>query len=296
MFIDIHSHAYRKKPPKYSFQTADELLERYDKMKVDAAVLLPIVSPEIYFPQPVEDILEMCDEHPDRLIPYCNVDPRSLWNSPFSPFDKILKHYKDLGCKGVGEIMPAMALNDPMVQNLIRCAAKVGLPIVYDGSAQRAGDFGIYDDPGLPMLENTLLEYPELIVFGHGPVFWNEIGALDTVAQRGVYFSPYGKQYMNLPSGPVTEGTVPKLLRKYKNLRGDLSDPTAYNAIARDGEYGPRFLSEFEDRLYFGTDMCGKDMPVELDSLLISWRERGKISETTFRKIAYENAEKLLGL
>ena len=296
MFIDIHSHAYRKKPPKYSFQTADELLERYDKMKVDAAVLLPIVSPEIYFPQPVEDILEMCDEHPDRLIPYCNVDPRSVWNSPFSPFDKILQHYKDLGCKGVGEIMPAMALNDPMVQNLIRCAAKVGLPIVYDGSAQRAGDFGIYDDPGLPMLENTLLEYPELIVFGHGPVFWNEIGTLDTVAQRGVYFSPYGKQYMNLPSGPVTEGTVPKLLRKYKNLRGDLSDPTAYNAIARDGEYGPRFLSEFEDRLYFGTDMCGKDMPVELDSLLISWRERGKISETTFRKIAYENAEKLLGL
>ena len=40
--------------------------------------------------------------------------------------------------------------------------------------------------------------------------------------------------------------------------------------------------------------MCGANMPVELDGLLIHWRETGKISETTFRKIAYENAERLL--
>ncbi len=297
MFIDIHSHAYRLAPPKYRFQTAEQLIERYDKMKVDVAVLLPIVSPEIYFPQPVEDILEMCDNHPDRFVPYCNVDPRTCWNSPYSPLDKILEHYKALGCKGVGEVMPAMPLNDPKVQNLFRAAAKVGLPVVYDGSSQKSGDFGIYDDPGLPMLENTLLEYPELKIFGHGPVFWSEIGRLDTVAQRGVYMSLYGKQYVNLPSGPITEeGTVPKLFRRYQNLHGDLSDFTAYNAIARDEKYGPRFLSEFEDRLYFGTDMCGINMEVELDGLLISWREQGKISETTFRKIAYENAEKLLGL
>jgi len=297
MFIDIHSHCYRIKPYKQTWATPDELIERYDQMKVDMAVLLPIVSPEVYFPQPVEDILEMCDQHPDRFIPYCNVDPRTLLNSPFSPLDKVMQHYKDLGCKGVGEVMPTMSLDDPMIQNVFRCAAKVDLPIVYDGSAQRHGDFGVYDDPGLPMLENTLLEYSTLKIFGHGPVFWNEIGKLETVAQRGVYMSPYGRQYLNLPKGPILEeGTVPKLLRRYENLHGDLSDCTAYNAIARDPDYGPRFLSEFEDRLYFGTDMVYKDMFVGLDELLISWREQGKISETTFRKIAYENAEKLLGL
>lgn len=297
MFIDIHSHCYRIKPYKQTWATPDELIERYDQMKVDMAVLLPIVSPEVYFPQPVEDILEMCDQHPDRFIPYCNVDPRTLLNSPFSPLDKVMQHYKDLGCKGVGEVMPTMSLDDPMIQNVFRCAAKVDLPIVYDGSAQRHGDFGVYDDPGLPMLENTLLEYSTLKIFGHGPVFWNEIGKLETVAQRGVYMSPYGRQYLNLPKGPILEeGTVPKLLRRYENLHGDLSDCTAYNAIVRDPDYGPRFLSEFEDRLYFGTDMVYKDMFVGLDELLISWREQGKISETTFRKIAYENAEKLLGL
>lgn len=89
---------------------------------------------------------------------------------------------------------------------------------------------------------------------------------------------------------------MPKLLRKYENLYGDLSDGTAYNALARDSEYGPRFVEEFRDKLFFGTDMCFPGMEVELDRLLLSWRESGKISETAFRKVAYENAEKLLGL
>lgn len=297
MFIDIHTHCYRLTPPMYQFCTPEQLLRRYDKMKVDMAVILPIVSPEVYFPQAVEDVLEMCDQHPDRFVPYCNIDPRSMYNSPFSPLDRIMEHYKALGCKGIGEIMPSYPLMDLKMQNLFACAEKVGLPVVCDGTAQLKGDFGVYDDPGLPQLEYTLLAFPNLTVFGHGPVFWNEIAKLETVGERTVFMTPYGRQVGNLPKTPVTEeGTVPKLLRKYPNLMGDLSDFTAYNAIARDENYGPRFLSEFADRLYFGTDMCFEDMQVDLDSLLISWKEQGKISESTFRKIAYENAEKLLGL
>ncbi len=69
-----------------------------------------------------------------------------------------------------------------------------------------------------------------------------------------------------------------------------------YLAIARDPEYGPRFLMEFQDRLYFGTDMTAPDMPVELDALLISWKQTGKSSEEAFRKIAYDDAAKLLDL
>ena len=112
MFIDIHSHVYRIKPPVWNFCTPVELLRRYDRMKVDMAALLPIVSPEIYFPQSVEDILEICDAHPDRFIPYCNIDPRSMHNSPRSPLDRVLTHYKERGCNGVGEIMPNMELMD----------------------------------------------------------------------------------------------------------------------------------------------------------------------------------------
>ena len=297
MFIDIHSHCYRRKSPVYAFCTPDELIRRYDKMKVDMAVLLPVVSPEIYMPQSNEEILEICENNPDRFIPYCNIDPRIMTNSVFARIDGVLEHYKKQGCKGVGEIMPKMDLDDPMVQNLFRAAENVGLPVVYDGSAQKNGDFGLYDDPGLPKLEYMLMAFPNLKIFGHGPVFWQEIAKLSTVGARGAFMKPWGGQVFKFDEGPIEEeGTVPKLFRKYENLMGDLSDGTCFRAINRDHNYGPRFLSEFEDRLFFGTDMMSENMIVKLDSLLISWKEQGKISETTFNKIAYKNAEKLLGL
>lgn len=299
MFIDIHAHVYRVKtkiPGITEFCDPKELLKRYDELKIDMGVLLPIVSPEIYLPQSVEDILEVCATYPDRFVPYCNVDPRSGTNAPTAPLDQVIHYYKERGCKGVGEVMPNLELLDPKVQNLFTCAEKEGMPIVYDGSVQKTGDFGLYDDPGLPQLEYTLQDHPQLKIFGHGPVFWNEIARLETVGQRGVYWGHTGMK-IRLPKGPVREeGAAVKLLRKYDNLYGDLSDCTAYNALARDLDFGPRFLSEFEDKLYFGTDMVAPTMYVGLDELLLSWKQTGKISKTTFRKIAYDNAAKLLGL
>lgn len=293
MFIDIHSHVYRVKM-MYTFCTPEELIKRYDEIGIEMGAILPIVSPEIYFTQCVEDILEISEKYKGRFIPYCNVDPRCKTNSPRAPLAKVLSYYKSLGCKGVGEVMPNLELIDPLVQNLFAAAEEVGLPIVYDGSAQKTGDFGLYDDPGLPQLEYTLLNFPNLKIFGHGPVFWTEIAELQTVGERAWYFGWNGKQIGRDPTGPVEkEGTVPKLFRKYPNLLGDLSDGTAYNAFARDDKYGPRFMTEFQDRLFFGTDICTPTTPVRMDKLLIEWRNTGKISQTVFRKIAYDNAAKL---
>jgi predicted TIM-barrel fold metal-dependent hydrolase len=298
MFIDIHAHAYRKPVPfVVKFCSAEELIQTYDKLGIEKGVLLPIVSPEIYFPQANEDILDMAERYPDRFIPFCNVDPRALTNSPEAPLDKVLSYYKERGCKGIGEVMPNLPVMHPMVQNLFRHAEKVGLPVIFDGSDQLTRDFGLYDDPGLPQLEHTLQRFPNLILFGHGPLFWSEIGRLETPGERCIIFNLKGHQVGRLPEGPIKEeGVVPKLFRRYPNLYGDLSDYTAYNAIARDPEYGPKFLTEFQDRLFFGTDMCFPDMPVPLIDLLKRWRDEGKIGETVFYKIARGNAEKLLGL
>ncbi|GAA3401689.1 amidohydrolase family protein [Paenibacillus hodogayensis] len=298
MFIDIHAHAYRKPVPfVVQFCTAEQLLERYDELGIEKGVLLPIVSPEIYIPQANEDILDMAEKYPDRFIPYCNVDPRALTNSAEAPLDRILSYYKDRGCKGVGEVMLNVPLMNPLVQNLFRHAERVGLPVVFDGSDQIGGSFGLYDDPGLPQLEHTLQRFPKLILFGHGPLFWAEIGRLETPGERAIIFDLNGSQVGRLPEGPIKEeGVVPKLFRRYPNLYGDLSDYTACNAISRDPDYGPKFLTEFQDRLYFGTDICFPTMPVQLVDVLIDWRDTGKISETVFQKIARENAIKLFGL
>jgi uncharacterized protein len=298
MFIDIHAHAYRKPVPfVVQFCTAEELIRRYDDLGIEKGALLPIVSPEIYFPQANEDILDMAEQYPDRFIPFCNIDPRALTNSADAPLDRVLRYYRDKGCKGLGEVMLNVPVMDPMVQNLFKHAQDVGLPVTFDGSDQVGGDFGLYDDPGLPQLEHTLQKFPNLVILGHGPVFWTEIARLETPAERGYVFAPGGNQVGRLPSGPVKEeGVVPILLRRYPNLYGDLSDATPWNALARDPEYGPRFLDEFQDRLLFGTDICFYDMPIPIVDLLIEWRDKGKISEEVFNKVARENAVKLLGL
>ncbi len=298
MFIDIHAHAYRMKVPGFfNFCTAEELLARYDELGIEKGVLLPIVSPEIYLPQSNEDILEMCETYPDRLIPYCNIDPRALTNSSDAPLDRLLRYYKGKGCKGLGEVMPNMPLMHPMVQNLFRHAETVGLPVVFDGSDQYPGNFGLYDDPGLPQLEHTLQRFPDLKVFGHGPLFWAEIGKLETPGERSYFYNLKWHQIGRLPVHRIDEeGVVPKLMRRYPNLFGDLSDFTAHNALARDYVYGPKFMDEFQDRLFFGTDICSPAMKVPLPELMLNWRDTGKISETVFYKIARENAVKLLGL
>jgi predicted TIM-barrel fold metal-dependent hydrolase len=281
----------------YSFSTPEQVIERYDAVGIEKGALLPIVSPEIYLPQANEDILDMVEDYPDRFIPFCNIDPRALTNSADAPLGDLLRHYKDRGCKGLGEVMPNMPVMDPMVQNLFRHAQDVGLPVTFDGSDQVTGDFGLYDDPGLPQLEHTLQRFPDLILLGHGPVFWSEIGRLETPGERGYVFRPGGGQVGRCPTGPIEEeGVVPKLFRRYPNLYGDLSDFTPYNALSRDPEYGPKFLDEFQDRLLFGTDLCYPDMPLPMIDLLLEWRDTKKISEEAFRKVARENAIGLLQL
>ncbi len=301
MFIDIHVHAYRKTNALFTnVMNAEDLIEMMDKYDVEKSIVLPIVSPEIYLPQTNEEVLEMAEKYPDRIVPFCNIDPRAMSNSPEAPLEILLQYYKDKGCKGLGEVMPNLELMDPKVQNLFRAAEKVDMPVIFDGSDSKSCDFGIYDDPGLPQLEHTLQRFPNLKIFGHGPVFWTEIARLSTPGERG-YIYTIGRvpprQVGYAPKGRIEEeGVVPVLFRRYPNLYGDLSDGTAYNAFARDDEYGPRFMTEFQDRLMFGSDAVGVGNTYPLRRLLLDWLEKGKISETVFNKIARDNAKRIFNI
>ena len=266
-------------------------------IRLNQAALLPVVSPEVYLPQANEDILEMCEQYPDRFFPFCNIDPRAICNSSHAPLGDLLRYYKDKGCKGVGEIMPNLPIMDDMVQNLFKCAEEVGLPVTTDGSPVPTGNFGLYDEAGLPGLEFTLRRYPDLRFLAHGPLFWTEIAKLETPGERGYLFRMNGGQVGRQPTHPIKEeGVAPKLMRLYPNLYGDLSDDSPRNALARDPVYGPKFLTEFQDRLFFGTDLCFPDMPIKIIDLLLDWRTSGKITEVVFQKIARENAIRFFDL
>lgn len=290
MFIDIHAHAYRADCPiadsRTKFATIDQVLKRYDELKIEKGILLPLIGPEVYLPQSNEDILDMCEASNGRFIPFCNLDPRGMTNSVDAPFHVWLKHYQDRGCRGIGEVMPNLPFLDPRCQNLFKHVQDIGFPLTFDISDRIGGDYGFYDDPGLPQLETTLRNFPQLKILGHGPAFWAEIGPLRDPADRGGY--PHYSFDV--------EGVVPKLLRRYDNMLGDLSAGSGFNALARNRDYAISFLNEFQDKLLFGTDICAPDQNLPMAGFLIELKNEGAISEDVFKKISRKNAIRLLDL
>jgi hypothetical protein len=68
-------------------------------------------------------------------------------------------------------------------------------------------------------------------------------------------------------------------MRKYPNLYGDLSAGSGCNALARDPEYAIKFMTEFQDRLMFGLDICSPPAGVpNLVKFLIEMKDSHKIS------------------
>ena len=281
-FFDIHLHGSKVRHPKVKgFTSPEGLIELMDNSSTGKAVVLPIVSPEcmstIVTP---EEVLEICALYPDRLIPFCNLDPRYLTNSPKADFRPLLSAYKELGCKGVGEFIPNIPLDDPLNMNLFGQVEEIGFPLTFHLAPQVGGFYGCYDDAGLPRLEKVLKQFPRLVFLGHSQVFWAEIGPLNNPEERKGY-----------PKGPILkDGRLVELMRKYPNLHGDLSAGSGFNAISRDPEFGNRFLEEFQDRLYWGTDHAKLPFVPYFRNL----KEKHLISAAAYEKITWKNAARLL--
>ena len=293
MLVDIHvhtclpRHARLTRPNGSHYPTPEKLIEMMDEAGIDKAVVMSTPSPECrYSLVPPEETLEICGRHLDRLIPFCNLDPRFLTNSPKADFRPLLEAFKELGARGVGEYIPNLPFDDPLSLNLFKQVEEMGLPLTFHLAPQIGGFYGCYDDPGLPRLERVLGECPDLVLLAHSQVFWAEIGALKDPDERAGY-----------PKGPIEkEGRVVELMRKYPNLHGDLSAGSGHNAISRDPEFGYRFMEEFQDRLYFGTDIANVPQELPIVGYFQKLKKEGLISEKVHEKITWKNAAHLLNL
>ncbi len=292
-FIDVHVHVYRADCPpadgfsNTQFATLEQVLKQYDELSIENGLLLPLTNPESCLPQSNEEILDFCEQSGGRLFPFCNVDPRAMRNYPDAPLNIWLEHYRNRGCKGIGEVCANLAFLDDRVQNLFKHAQNVGLPLTFHLAPAIGKCYGLYDDAGLPQLQQSLARFPDLKFLGHSQGFWAEIVKLDKPGDR-----------FTVTQYPVKEeGVVPKLLREYPNLYGDLS-ASGYYALVRDKDYAAKFLTEFQDKIMFGTDICYPNYPSAnlLVELLIDMRDSGKISETVFNKVARENTIKVFDL
>ena len=287
--IDIHIHiTSKKRMPRFfgdneDILTPTQIRSVYDELGIELGVDLPCVSAEAqYYFKTNEESYELVQAHPETLDWFCNLDPRMGLNSPETDFSRFINHYKEMGAKGVGELMSNMYFDDPMTLNLFKHCEACKMPVLFHIGGP-TGDYGLIDDIGLPRLEKVLQMFPNLQFLGHSQKFWAEISSDVTEESR------YG-----FPTGKVTPGRVVELMRKYPNLCGDISAGSGGNAVMRDPEFGYAFLEEFQDRLYFGTDICSIKNERPLSFWLDKAVEDGNISQIAYEKICRENAYALL--
>jgi predicted TIM-barrel fold metal-dependent hydrolase len=300
MIIDFHIHVGDLRTAGDTERlpvTWENLIQRLDDEGIDKAVLLPLyTTPENRLGPAFmtvggldarEQILEAA-KYRDRIIPFGCLDPRWLGNNPKADFGPILDWFEEQGCRGIGEITANIPIDDPRTINMFRQCGDRGFAVLIHNVGYLPGTYGLQDHPGAPGLAKLLEEAPQTNVVGHGQGFWAEIAAGLTMEEK-----------MRYPKGPIAEeGAVPKLMRRYPNLYGDISAGSGHNAITRDPEFGIRFLNEFQDRLVFGTDVCYggiKDRMPHLGTLKRLLSE-GAISQEVFDKITYRNALRLMGM
>jgi predicted TIM-barrel fold metal-dependent hydrolase len=279
-YIDIHTHLgtfYWGRP-----LSADGLLKLMDRHDIDRAVVLPLVSPEASpYPQTSEAALAAAREHPDRLIPFCAVDPRSTTGRPerFGHVDglrgltEILKRYKDQGARGLGEHKVGLPVDHRLMMLLYEACANLVLPILF-----HLDDIRSFDTAGLPRLENALKAFPNLPFIGHAAGFWASISG----DARDEDFGRYPK----VPTPVAPGGALDRLMAKYPNLYGDLSEPGGYCAIARDRAFGREFLLRRADQLLFGTDFLMADQEVPQFDLFDSLDLPDEVQAKIYRRNA----------
>ena len=270
--IDTHTHIGRISI-KHKPLTVETLIGTMNKLGIEKAVILPIENPEeLHFYSTTEYVLSECEKFPDRLIPFCNVDPRRGMPG-FDPYP-IIEEYKSTGCKGFGECLQGLPIDDPRSGKLYEACGELELPVVMDIRYSYIN----YDKPGLPGFERVLSQHPNTTFIAHGPGWWSEI-------------STEVDPTVGYPKGKVKPGgRADTMLGEYENLYADLSAGSGYNALTRDPEFGVKFLERRQDKLLFATDYLreGQELPI------VDYIKKVEISRRAYRAITQENAKKLL--
>ncbi|MDQ2051207.1 amidohydrolase family protein [Natronolimnohabitans sp. A-GB9] len=275
--LDAHTHLIPEATMDREPLEAAELVVWMDDNGIDRAVVHALDSPEAYPVQaPSWWVLEQVEPYPDRLIPFCTVDPRTLvYEADFGAVTALFERYLEQGMQGFGELKPGLPVDDSRLHWLYERCADDGLPILF-----HMDDKAMLDDVGLPRLEDVLASYPEVDFLAHAHAWWAHISADVGPDDRGAY-----------PTGPVEPGgRVPELLSTYDNVYGDLSAGSGWNALTRDPAYAQGFLEDHHEQLLFGTDYLAPGQEVPQFELF----ERFDLSEDAWANIRYRNLEGVL--
>jgi len=100
---------------------------------------------------------------------------------------------------------------------------------------------------GYTQFDKMLRAYPRTNFIGHGDLFWAHISA-DVPTDRGY------------PAGPIKKGGLTdRWLSDFPNLYADMSANSGNNALSRDPEFSPGFITRHKSKLIFGSDCSCTD-------------------------------------
>lgn len=169
LVIDAHNHIGVRHGAS---QTGSELVAKLDAAGVDKAVIFPFVEGTV----DNGVIVEAVGEHPDRLIPFCNVNP---WDQDRA-VEELRHRVEDLGFKGV-KLHPTLQgyrLGDhPLVDPIFAAARDLGIVITSHGASD------LYNNPAeFDAMASAFPTVPLLMV--HMGMFWSTDHAIEVSSRH----------------------------------------------------------------------------------------------------------------
>lgn len=231
-----------------------------------------------------EECVAIVKKHPDFFAWMCNLDPVD----PLTVYERMLR-LKEQGAIGVGELSVNEWMDSPFLTEVFASAEKLDLPVTIHMSPEPGYEYGVCDHAGLPLLEQTLKQFPKLKILGHSQLFWLEISS-DCPKEGNQNRTAMGR-------GPIQPGgRLEQLFRNYPNLYGDLSGYSGSCAMLRDEAYGLKFMEEFSDRLFFATDTVNKQQTFPFGVYIDKAYMEGRLREVTYKNICYQNAKRIFNM
>lgn len=269
--IDCHQHVF------WQGKNDRDLIDYLDSLGVARCWLLSWEAVDggldhAYQHLSLEQIFEVWEKYPDRVIPCTGVDCRR------PNAEQLLRECHARGARGYSEIKWHLAYDNPDAIRMFRLAGELGMPVTVHLQYPNPELTNWWYGGRIGSIERAAKLCPDTIFLGHAQSWWAHIsGDADGEWLPNAY-----------PPGPVAPGgEVPRLLSEYDNIYADLSAGSGYNGLTRDREFGRKFLIDFADKLLYGVD--------NYDNWLLTLLRELKLPDDVFAKITSLNARKLMG-
>jgi len=161
--------------------------------------------------------------------------------------DKLLRDAIKGGAVSIGELKFHLALDSPEMRRVYDIAAELQVPVMMHIQTFPHFEGELPYNTGYTQFDKMLRAYPRTNFIGHGDLFWANISA-DVPTDRGY------------PAGPIKKGGLTdRWLSDFPNFYADMSANSGNNALSRDPEFSPGFITRHKSKLIFGSDCSCTD-------------------------------------